>query len=323
MNEATHAPAGLGGWLWPITWVVAVLPVFFTATFVANLPIIVEYTLFQDSAAYPFDQPWAHREIGLHLLLTLVSWWWARQWFARAPQLPRQAPTLLLALTLLTGWFGWIDRHQDVYPQLAAVLLGIAIGSKLAARWSIRVRNTFTAGPHPTYASRWDASVPGGPVDWSRGRWLLPGALLYAVLGLCSEWPIFAAVASHTIPPPHPSDPANNGCGFGLAVVGSGYSMHQIQAHREALAISLVAGLLTIGALVGLYRGARWTGWIMIAALAMAMVAPFRITLGDWCSPYVDGPDFRGMWWEWCAALFLVIAGTAFRRWPADPTRTT
>ena len=204
----------------------------------------------------------------------------------------------------------------------AGILLSLAIAGFIFARWSKRIRNTFVPGTLPAHADAFDTAVLGGPRDWSRGYWLLPGALAYAAFGLFSEWLVFADVASQTIPPPHPADPANDGCGFGMAVVGSGYSMRQIEAYREALTLSHAAGLMLLGAVVGFVRGARWTTLAAIAAMALAMAAPLRITLGEWCSPFVDGPDFREMWREWCVALILVTLAACFRYWPASKKRT-
>lgn len=322
-NAAADAtpPAGLGGWLWPVTWASAVLPVFLTASVAAHLPSIIEYTA-RPGDIYPYDQPWVHREIGVHLLLTLVSWWWAPHWFARDTRLPRRGPIMLLGSGILIACVAWIDHRHTGHPIFAAILLSTAIAGFICARWSKRIRNTFVPDPLSTHADAFDTAVLGGPRDWSRGYWLLPGAMAYAVFGLFSEWLVFAAVASQTIPPPHPADPANDGCGFGLAVVGSGYSLRQIEAYREALTISHTAGLLLLGAIVGFVRGARWTILAAIAALALAMAAPFRITLREWCSPFVDGPDFREMWREWCAALILVLLAACLRYRPVSTKRT-
>lgn len=103
--------------------------------------------------------------------------------------------------------------------------------------------------------------------------------------------------------------------------MGNTYSSSQIEAYREALMISLAAGLLLVSAVAGFARGARWTAWITIAALALAMTAPMGIAFGKWCSPYVDGPDFREMWHEWGIVLILVIIGTGFRRWSISTKR--
>jgi hypothetical protein len=314
---ARTPPVGLGGWLWPVTWVSATLPVFFTASVAPSLPSFIGYLRQSTSSPYSVDTSWAWRAIGLNLLLSLVAWWWAAGWFSRDLRMLRRGPLILFALGILCAVLATIDRHRTMYPMLAGGILGLAMASTLCVRWSKRVHNTFASDAVPLHASPFDAVVFGGPGDWSCGRWLLPGALLYSAFGLCLEWSIFSDVASRTLPPPHPADPLGDGCGLGLIVIGSGHSIREIEAHREALAMSLSAGLLLLGAFTGLARGARWTSWITIAALAMAMAAPLHITQGSWCSLIADGPHFREMWWEWCVVLLLVLIGTGFRRWPA------
>jgi hypothetical protein len=322
-NAAANAPppAGLGGWLWPVTWATAVLPVFLTASVVASVPSFIEYLQQAQAPPYPVDAEWACRLMGLNVLLTLVAWWWATRWFARDPRLPRQGPVVLLASGILVAVIAWVDEHHDVHPKLAGALAGLGVAGLLCARWSKRIRNTFVTEDIPAHADEFDTTVFGGPGDWSRGRWLLPGALLYAAVTLCSEWTVFSQIASQTLPAPYPAGPPQDGCidrlGFGLASMKHMYSASQIEAYGEALSISLTAGLLVLGAFVGLARGARWTPWLTIVALALAMAAPLRIDLGEWCIYYLDHTDFPGMWHKWCVALNLVTIATGFRRWPA------
>lgn len=314
-------PAGLGSWLWPVTWATAVLPVFLTASVVASVPHFIEYLRQSEASTYPIDHTWVYRAYGFNAVLVLASWWWATRWFARDSHLLQRGPLVLLMLGILCATLVAIDRHPSDYPILAVSVLGFAITAFIFFRFSKRIRNTFVTGAIPSHANEFDNAVFNGPRDWSRGYWLLPGALAYAVFGLFSEWLIFADVASQTIPPPHPADPANDGCGHGMAVVGSGYSLHQIEAYREALTISHAAGLLILAAAIGLVRSARWTAWAAIPALALAMAAPLRITRRDWCSPLLDHTDFRGMWHEWCVVLILVIVATAYRRWSTTRMR--
>lgn len=321
-DTANNPPAGLGGWLWPFTWATAVLPVLLTASVAASVPSFIGYLEQAKAGPYLEDTTWAYRAMGLNVLLTLVAWWWALRWFARDPHLPRQGPIVLIMLGLLCATRAMIDRHPYGNPTLAASLIAFAIAAFLSARWSNRIRNTFVESTIPSQANEFDTALFNGPIDWSRGYWLLPGALAYAVFGLFSEWLVFAEIASQTTPPPHPADPASDGCGYGMAVVGSGYSLRQIEAYREALTISHAAGLLILAAVVGFVRGARWTAWAAIPALALAMAAPLRITQRDWCSPLLDHTDFRGMWHEWGVVLILVIIATGFRRWPRSATRT-
>lgn len=320
-DTANSPPVGLGGWLWPITWATAVLPVFLTASVGASVPSFIGYLEQAKAGPYLQDTPWAYRAMGLNVLLTLVAWWWALRWFARDPRLPRQGPIVLIMLGLLCAARAMIDRHPYGDPTLAASLIAFAIAALLCARWSKRIRNTFVESTIPSQANEFDTALFNGPIDWSRGYWLLPGALAYAVFGLFSEWLVLADVASQPIPPPHAADPANDGCGFGMAVVGSGYSLRQIEAYREALTISHAAGLLILAAVVGFVRGARWIAWVAIPALALAMAAPLRITQRDWCSPLLDHTDFRGMWHEWGIVLILVMVATAYRRWSIWKTR--
>lgn len=321
-RASAQQPAGLGGWLWPVTWATAVLPVFLTASVAASLPQFIEYLRQSQASTYPMDHIWVYRSYGFNAVLVLVSWWWATRWFARDPHLPRRGPLVLLMLGTLCATLVAIDRHPADYRMLAASILGFAITAFICVRFSKRIRNTFVTGGIPSRANEFDTAVFNGPIDWSRGYWLLPGALAYAVFGLFSEWLVFADVASQTIPPPHPADPANDGCGYGMAVVGSGYSLRQIEAYQEALTISHAAGLLILAAVIGFVRGARWTAWVTIPAFALAMAAPLRITQRDWCSPMLDHTDFRSMWHEWGIVLILVILATACRRWSISKTRT-
>ena len=308
-------PAGIGGWLWPVTWATAVLPVFLTASVAASVPGFIEYLRQNEASTYPMDHAWVYRAYGFNVLLVLVSWWWATRWFARDPNLPRRGPLVLLMLGILCATLVAIDHHPADYRILAASILGFAITAFICVRLSKRIRNTFVENTIPLRANCFDTIVLNGPIDWSRGYWLLPGALAYAVFGIFSEWMVFADVASQTIPPPHTAGTANDGCGYGTAVLGTGYSMREIGAYREALSISHAAGLFLLGAVLGFVRSARWTAWVAVVALALAMAAPFRITLREWCSPFVDGPDFREMWHEWGIVLILVIIATGFRHW--------
>ena len=315
-------PAGLGGWLWPVTWATAALPVLLTASVAASLPAFIEYLRQSGNSLYPEDIAWAYRAYGLNVLLTLVSWWWATRWFARDPRLPRQGPLVLFALGLLCMVLAAFARHDPGDTILAASVLGVAIAAFFCVRWSKRIRNTLVTGALPAHTDEFDAVVFGGPRDWSRGYWLLPGALLHAIFGLVTEWTVFAEVASQALPPPYPEGPPHDGCtrSLGFSTMGTTYSANQIETYREALTISHAAGLLLLGALIGFVRGARWTVWAAIAALALAMAAPLRITLGEWCTHILNHTDFPGMWREWAVVLILVIVGTGFRRW-SSPTR--
>lgn len=325
-DTANNPPAGLGGWLWPVTWASAVLPVFLTASVAASVPSFIGYLEQAQAGPYLEETAWAYRAMGLNVLLTLGAWWWALRWFARDPRLPRQGPIVLIMLGLLCAARAVIDRDPYGDPTLAASLLAFAIAALLCARWSNRIRNTFVESTIPSQADEFDTAVFNGPIDWSRGRWLLPGALLYTIVSLPSEWMVFSQIASETMPAPYPVGPPHDGClpdlGFGLKTMGHTYSAGQIEAHREALRISHAAVLLIFASLVGLARGARWTPWLAIVALAFAMAAPLRIDLGKWCIYYLDHTDFRGMWHERGIVLILVIVTTAYWRWSIWKTRT-
>lgn len=318
----TPPPAGLGGWLWPVTWATAVLPVLSITSLVATLSSDLFVIFRYGEIPYPLSEPWGLRSIGLELLLTLALWWWAIGWFSRDPHVIRQSPILLLACAGLIVVIAWIERDHDDYPLLAAILAGLAIAIMLCNRWSQRMRNTFARGLTPMYSTALHNMVFGGPGDWSRGRWILPGALLYAAFGLWSEWGIFAEAASQAIPPPPPEPMPREPANAAAALAALGHPGRYIEASRVAMMLSLVSALLLVGAFTALVRGARWTPWISIGALAFAMAAPLWMTVRDWCCPFLDGPDFSRMWRMWCVALILLIIATAFRRWPAMAMRT-
>lgn len=316
MKEMRHAPIGLGGWLWPVTWSAAVLPVLFAAVILAalagNLAVILHY----GEVPYPLGEPWVQREIGVRLLLTATAWWWAIRWFARDPRMPRQGPVVLLACAGLVETVAWLDRDRAEYHVLATILLGLAIAGFIGARWSARVRNTFVVHPLPSPVPGWRGKLLSGPHDWSHRRWLLPGALVCAVLKLWLELPTFAEAAFEAIPPPPPAYSADKGSGNAMALIAMSHPGRYIEASRTALVLSSGAVLLVAGALVGLMRGARWTPWIALAAILLAMSAPLYMSLRDWCCPFLDGPQFERMWHEWCIVVLITTLGGAFQRWP-------
>ena len=135
-------PAGLGGWLWPVTWATAVLPVFLTASVAASVPSFIEYLRQNEASTYPMDHVWVYRAYGFNVLLVLVSWWWATRWFARDSNLPRRGPLVLLMLGILCATLVAIDRHPADYRILAASILGFAITAFICVRLSKRIRNT-------------------------------------------------------------------------------------------------------------------------------------------------------------------------------------
>lgn len=316
MNENRLAPAGLGGWLWPVTWSVAALPLLLTASIttalISGLMIILRY----GEVPYAIREPWAQREIGVMLLLTTSAWWFAIRWFAHDPRMPRQGPMVLLTCAGVVETIAWIDRDYAEYHVLASILLGVTIASLIGARWSARVHNTFVHHPLPTPAPGWRGTVISGPRDWSHRRWLLPGALAYALIRLWFELPTFAEAAFETIPPPLPGGNAYRGNGNAAALVALGHPGRYIEASRVALVLSSVAVLMLAGALIGMVRGARWTLWITLSTLLVAMTAPLWMSIRDWCCPFLDGPEFGRMWQGWCVVLLITTLCRSLRRWP-------
>lgn len=309
-------PAGLGGWLWPISWASAVLPVASLASLVATLSGDLFVIFRYGEIPYPLSEPWALRSIGLALLLVLISWWWAIGWFARDPHVIRKSPLLLFGCASLLIAIGWIERDLADYALASGILTGLAATIMISSRWSKRVRNTFTSDFMLKHATTFEGTIMGGPVDWSRGRWILPGALLYAGVALCFEWRVFAEAASQAIPPPLPEPVRREPGNTAEALATLGHPGRYIEASRVALMLSLGAALLIAGAFTAFARGARWTSWILISALAFAMAAPLRMSARDWCCPFLDGPDFELMWRMWCVVLILVIATTGFHGLP-------
>jgi len=322
MKEIRHAPIGLGGWLWPVTWSAAVLPVLLAAVIFAALAGDLAVILRYGEVPYPLGEPWVQREIGVRLLLTVAAWWWAIRWFARDPRMPRQGPVVLLACAGLVETVAWLDRDRAEYHVLAAILLGLAIAGFIGARWSTRVRNTFVAHPLPPPASGWRGTILSGPRDWSHRRWLLPGALVCAVLKLWLELPTYAEAAFEMIPPPPPAYNSHNGSGNASALIAMGHPGRYIEASRIALALSSGAALLLACGLIGLARAARWTPWITLTAILLAMSAPLHMSVRDWCCPFLDGPPFERMWYAWCVLLLITTLGGALRRWPGTHLRT-
>lgn len=316
MKDMRHASAGLGGWLWPVTWSAAVLPVLFAAITLAALAGDLVAVLRYGTIPYPLGETWMHLEIGVSLLLTAAAWWWAIRWFARDPRMPHQGPVVLLACAGLVEAVAWLDRDHAQYHVVASILLGLAIAGFIGARWSARVRNTFVVHALPSPASGWRGALFSGPRDWSQRRWLLPGAVVYAALKLWLELPTFAEAAFETIPPPSPANSADDVGGSAAALIATGHPGRYIEASRVALALTSCAVLLVAGALIGLMRGARWTPWIAFAAILLATSAPLYMSVRDWCCPFLDGPPFERMWHAWCIVISIMMLGGAFRRCP-------
>lgn len=315
-RTARTGPAGLGGWLWPVTWLAATLPLFMTAAIIAALIDPLFVLLRYGTILYPFGEAWLQWEIGVGVLLTATAWWWAIRWFDRDPRMLRRAPIALLACTAAVAAIGWVDRDHSVYPVIATVLLGLTAASFLGVRCSKRIRNTFVSHPLPVPDPGWHGALFGGPSDWSHRRWLLPGMLAYAAVRLFFELGTFAGAAFETIPPAPVTGSAQIAEGTAAALIAMTHPGRYIEASRVALALSSISAMLLTGALIGLMRGARWTPWLTLGALLCAMAAPLWMSVRDWCCPFVDGPEFERMWHEWCVVILIAALGGALRRWP-------
>jgi hypothetical protein len=320
-RTARAGPVGLGGWLWPVTGLAATLPLFLTAAMVAalagDLVAILRYGEIPDL----LGESWVQREIGVMALLTTIAWWWAIRWFARDPSMLRRGPIALLACAAVVATIAGFERDSSEYLVIASILFCLATASFLGARWSTRVRNTFVAHPLPAPAHGWRGVLFGGPRDWSHRRWLLPGVLIYAAVRLFFELSIFSGAAFEAIPPAPPTTDPRIANGTAAALIAMGHPGRYIEASRLALALSSISYLLLVGALIGLVRGARWTPWLTLGALMLAMAAPVRMSFRDWCCPFLDGPEFERMWREWCVVILIAVLGGAFRPWPGTDQR--
>lgn len=313
---------GLGGWLWPITWLSAALPVMLAAAVGAALYRDLNEALHFRHGPYWLDDASALRHLGVDVWLTLAAWWWAIRWFARDPRLLRRGPALLGASALIATTVAWIDRDLGYRSDaiLASTLFVLALAGTTASRWSTRVRNTFSSRPTPVFARARDRMLFGGPRDWSGWRWLLPGVIFCAAWWLWLELPVHADAALATIPPAPPPVP-RNAANSAAALRAIAHPGRYIEASRVALMLSCVAGTATFVALYGLLRGARWTTWAAFLALAFGATAAAWMTYSDWCCPFVDGPPFAQMWRQWCIALLVFLSGMAYRRWSEGPVR--
>jgi hypothetical protein len=317
-------PAGLGGWLWPVTWATAVLPVLLASELLSALlralPVVVRH----GELPYPLSETWGRNDLLALLLMTILAWWWATGWFARDARMLRRAPCLLLACACSIFLFAWIQDDPAEKAVLAAILVCAAIVVPLCARWSKRMRNTFVIGPLPVKTIAWKRLLLGGPNDWSRGGWLLPGALLSAALLLSLQVPFFTEAALQTIPPlPPPPKPVPHDSGNAAAALAlMGHFQHPgryIEASRIASALSLFASLLVICAVIGLARGARSTVRFSLVALALGMAAPLWMDTGDRCCPFHYEPPQATMWQPWFGLLIFATVNAFKRHRSATP----
>ena len=319
-TSASHSPGphGLGGWLWPVTWATAVLPVLLASELLSTLlraaPVVVRH----GELPYPLSEAWGRHDLVILLLMTALAWWWATGWFARDARMLRRAPWLLLTCACGIFLLGWIEDDPAEKAVLVAILVCIATIIPLFARWSKRVRNTFITGPLPAETIAWKRLLLVGPNDWSRGDWLLPGALLSAALLLSVQAPFFTEAALQTIPPlAPPPEPVPHDSGNAAAALAlMDYLQHPgrcIEASRIASALSLFASLLLICAAIGLARGARSTVRLTLVALALGMAAPLWMDTGDRCCPFHYEPPQATMWQLWLG-LFIFVTVNAFKR---------
>lgn len=317
-------PHGLGGWLWPVTWASAVLPVLLASELLSALlraaPVVLRY----GELPYPLSEAWGRHDLAVLLLMTALAWWWATGWFARDARMLRRAPWLLLTCACSIFLLGWIEDDPARNAMLVASLICVAIAVPSCARWSERVRNTFVTGPLPAETIAWKRLLLVGPNDWSRSDWLLPGALLSAALLLSVQAPFFIEAALQTVPPLlQPPKPVPHDSGNAAAVLASvGGFQHPgryIEASRIASALSLFASLLIICAAIDLARDARSTVRFTLVALALGMAAPLWMDTGDRCCPFHYEPPQATMWQPWFGLLIFATVNAFKRHRSATP----
>lgn len=318
---AQAGSVGLGGWLWPVTWLAAISPLFLTASIVTALSGDLVIILRHGEIPDLLGESWVQREIGTSVLLTAIAWWWAIRWFARDPRMPCHGPIALLACATVVATIAGFEHDRYIYLATASILFCLATASFVGARRSTRVRNTFVAHPLPAPANGWRGALFGGPRDWSHRRWLLPGVLIYAAMRLFFELNTFSGAAFETIPPLPAAGSAEISKGNAAALIAITHPGRYIEASRWALALSSISVLLFAGALIGLARGARWTPWLTLTALLFAMAGPLWMSHTDWCCPFLHGPEFERMWREWCVLTLIATLGGAFRRWTGTNQR--
>ena len=314
MNESKTHRVGLGGWLWPATWLSALMPVLL-------LPLIVDM-------AWRFltgldDWPWAERPVEIQweyakgmvfgAISGTVAFWWASQWFARSPRVRTWGPVVLAVTALVLG--ALLFPHRDDPLVVALLVTG---GCTVALAWwaayrSLRVRNTFVAGALPVHSAGGANVLRDGPGDWSARRWLLPGVMAYAALRLLLETTVSVDAVREALP-----------TAAELAAMGNGPMAHDptryILASRTALALQLAAIITLAAAGVALARASKWGPVLTIPAVLLALGAAVRMAIRDWCCPFVDGPRFEEHVVAWLVVLALALIGAiAWRRPRATP----
>lgn len=307
MTPRDAGPTGLGGWLWPVTWLSAMWPVAWLALAVDALRWMWGWM----PSLWALGEPW-HFVARMTLLFPGAAFavWWAARWFARDPRLPRRAPWLLWPWALIITPLAWPQPRASEYAIVALAWSAVVL-AWWASRHSMRVRNTFVAGPIPPRGHGVSGVLRGGPVGWDGLRWLIPGVLGYAAARLAFELPVSIEAAMEAIPVVPPAG-------------GAGPLVHDptryILASRVVLGLQVAALLTLLAAFVALARGWRSLPLLTIATLLLALGAPLRMVIRDWCCPFVDGPAFESHVVSWLVALALAVIGAlAWRRPRATP----
>ena len=87
MTPRVAGPVGLGGWLWPVTWVSAMMPVLFVTPFAHS--VVGTVARYPDMLSeYSAEYRWhVYSEIVFTSVGLCITVWWAMHWFARSPRL--------------------------------------------------------------------------------------------------------------------------------------------------------------------------------------------------------------------------------------------
>lgn len=311
MHQEGRGPVGLGGWLWPVTWLSAVLPVLFVtlATHMVVLAVAGHPAMLW---AYSAEYRWyVYGQIVFASVGLCFTAWWAMQWFARSPRLVTWGPPALTAWLVLTTVLLWPERDEPEVTMVVAAGWSMVTLAWWAARRSVRVHNAFTTPPRPVTVTGVRGVLLGGPANWDALRWLLPGVLGYTAVNLWLDLQISLDAAMQPLPEGPP--PTNV-----FAVIGD--PTRYILASREAAALQAAAVLSLLGALVALARGSRWLPLWTVVAVLLALGAAVRMAIRDWCCPFLDGPEFERASHAWMAVLALTIIGAiAWARPRATP----
>ena len=84
MTARGAGPVGLGGWLWPVTWLSAVMPV---AWWTYCISLVARVSPNDPEWLWLMLAPWrVAAAVGVHLLGAALATWWSVRWFARGPR---------------------------------------------------------------------------------------------------------------------------------------------------------------------------------------------------------------------------------------------